>query len=82
MRDSLTYQAIVEEGVERGRTEGRTEGRVEEARELLLQLGEERFGPPPARTRAILAAIDDHDRLHALAVSVIRVGSRDELLPG
>jgi predicted transposase YdaD len=76
MRDSLTYQAIVEEGVERGRTEGR----VEEARELLLQLGEERFGSPPRRIRAMLAAIEDHDRLHALALSVIRVGSWDELL--
>ena len=47
MRDSLTYQAILEEG----RPEGRAEGRVDEARELLLELGTGRFGPPDARTR-------------------------------
>ena len=76
MRDSSTYMAIVEEGLVRGRAEGR----VEEARELLLTLGEQRFGAPDERIRATLAAISDHDRLHALVTRVLHAASWDELL--
>ena len=80
MRDSSTYMAIVEEGLVRGRAEGRVEGRVEEARELLLTLGERRFGAPDERNRATLAAIGDHDRSHALVTRVLSAASWDELL--
>jgi predicted transposase YdaD len=76
MRDSSTYMAIVEEGLVRGRVEGR----VEEARELLLTLGEQRFGAPDQRIRATLDAIGDHDRLHALVTRLLDVASWDELL--
>lgn len=76
MRDSSTYMAIVEEGVVRGRAEGR----VEEARELLLELGEQRFGSPDRRTRATLATITDHAQLHALVGRLLDVASWDELL--
>lgn len=51
MRESSTYQAILEEG----REAGREEGHVEEARELLREYGTLRFGPPDAPT---LAALD------------------------
>jgi predicted transposase YdaD len=76
MRDSSTYQAILEEG----RAEGRVEGRVEEARALLLELGTRRFGPPDARASATLAAIDDHDRLHALAARLFDAADWSDLL--
>jgi hypothetical protein len=78
MRDSLTYQAILEEG----RAEGRAEGRVDEARELLLELGTGRFGPPDARTQATLSAIGDRARLHALAARLLTASSWSELLAG
>ena len=74
MRDSLTYQAILEEG--------RVEGRVEEARELLLELGGDRFGPPDASTLATLMAIGNRAQLHALVARVFMVSSWSELLAG
>jgi predicted transposase YdaD len=70
MRDSSTYQAILDEG------------RTEEALELLLELGTGRFGPPDARTRATLTAIDDRAQLHALAARLFAVSSWTELLAG
>jgi len=42
MKESTTYQAIVREG----REEGRDEGRTEEARRMLLLVGETKFGRP------------------------------------
>ena len=74
MRDSLTYQAILDEG--------RVEGRVEEARELLIELGTRRFGPPDARTSAALAAIGDHARLHALVARLFDATHWYDLLTG
>jgi hypothetical protein len=80
MRDSSTYQAILEEGRVEGRVEGRSEGRVEEARELLIDIGSRRFGPPDARASATIAAIDDHARLHGLVTRSLDAPSWDELL--
>jgi hypothetical protein len=74
MRDSSTYQAILEEG--------RVEGQAEEARALLLELGTRRFGPPVEAVRAALSAIDDHRRLHALAGRLFDAASWSELLSG
>ena len=54
MKESSTYQAIVEEG------------RIEEARKLLLRLGSKQLGRPTVRTRTALAKITDLDRLEAL----------------
>ncbi len=68
MRESSTYQAVVEEG------------RLEEARRLLLLLGEDRFGSAPdARSRAFVDAIDDVERLERLLRSVLRMESWQDL---
>jgi predicted transposase YdaD len=80
MRDSVTYQAILDEGRVEGRAEGRAAGRVEEAREMLLELGSRRLGAPDARVHASLTAIDDHARLRRLASRLLDVASWDELL--
>jgi len=88
MRDSSTYQAIVEEGLrlgeERGRKEGREEGlqagRLQEARELLLLVGAPRLGQAPTAVREAVARIDALDRLHALAGRIVSVESWAELL--
>lgn len=76
MKESATYQAILDEG----RSEGREEGRVEEARRMLLLLGGERFGPPDARVRAALDAMDSVEQLERLSQRLLKVESWDELL--
>ena len=76
MEESATYQAIFR----RARDEGREEGRAEEALRLLLLLGESKFGPPDAGTRAALERIDDLARLEALAMRLRSAGSWQELL--
>jgi predicted transposase YdaD len=78
MRDSSTYQAILDEG----RAEGRTEGRTEGALEVLVEMGTRRFGPPDAQTQATLAAIDDHTQLRTLAARLLDTASWAELLAG
>jgi len=50
------------------------------ARELLVALGEQRFGAPDERTLAMLAAIGDRARLHSLVTRLLNATSRDELL--
>jgi predicted transposase YdaD len=48
MRESVTYQAILEEGREEGRKEGEKkgwkEGRIQELHRVILRLGQRRFG--------------------------------------
>jgi predicted transposase YdaD len=72
MKESATYQAIIEED--------REEGRVEEARALLLRHGTKRFGPPAPQAQAALEAITAIDRLELLSERLLDVESWDELL--
>lgn len=76
MRESTTYQAILDEG----REEGREEGRVLEARQTLLDFGSDRFGEPDATIAAMVARLDDLDALRRLARGVHRTSSWQELL--
>jgi hypothetical protein len=66
------------EGLEQGRQEG---GRAA-ARQILLQLLDQRFGRVPARIRRQVEAIDSLDRLSQLAGQVFAVGSLEELKLG
>jgi hypothetical protein len=72
MKDSVTYQAILEEG--------KAEGKAEEARRILLLLGRDRFGDPPADVRAALDGLADVTRLEELAVRLKQAASWQELL--
>jgi predicted transposase YdaD len=63
MRESTTYQAILEEG--------REEGRIEEARRFLLRLGTKQLGPPAATTVAALEQVQDLSRFEALADRIL-----------
>jgi hypothetical protein len=72
MRDSSTYQAILDEG--------RVEGRVEGERRLLLLLGTPRFGEPDAATRTRIESITDSETLERLAARLLSTSSWDELL--
>jgi predicted transposase YdaD len=72
MKESVTYQAIVEEG--------RAEGRAEGVRNLLLRIGADHFGAPAtAALRKRIEAIKDIDQLEQLAVRVVRLKSWQEL---
>ena len=62
MKESSTYQMILEEG----RAEGRTEGAVSEARKLLRRAGDGFFVHPDDRTAAAIDQIDDLARLESL----------------
>jgi hypothetical protein len=62
MRESVTYQAILEEG----RQEGIILGRIYAARRILLCLGTKRFGEPDAATLAVIEAIKDVDLLETM----------------
>jgi hypothetical protein len=76
MRDSSTYQAILDEG----RVEGRAEGRADEARALLVHLGTRRFGPSDASTQRALAAVQDPEQLDRWCRRLLDVSSWTELL--
>ncbi|MFN0073771.1 MAG: hypothetical protein ACKVVP_20005, partial [Chloroflexota bacterium] len=82
MRESSTYQFILDEGraegraegeergraegEERGRAEGEARGRAVEARSLLLLMGTTKFGAPDAATRVALENIVDIERLERM----------------
>ena len=72
MKESVTYQAIVEEG--------RQEGRAEEARNILLRQGSVRFGPPSEAVLSTLAEINTLETLEILSIRVLSVESWTELL--
>lgn len=95
MKESTTYQAIIEEGVARGmvlgiargkaeaklegKLEAKLEGKLEAARELLLAIGTKRFGPPDSETRTVLESIADYARLKTLWERVMDVSTWAEL---
>jgi predicted transposase YdaD len=92
MRESVTYQAILAEGraegeeigrvegLVEGRVEGLVEGRAQEARRLILALGERRFGSPSASVRASLDGIGDPETLERLGQFLLDASSWDDLL--
>jgi hypothetical protein len=68
MKDSVTYQAILEEGEAR------------EARRILLRMGQKRFGPPGEAIVAAIDGITDREQVEALTERLLDVSSWDELL--
>ncbi|HVA45957.1 MAG TPA: hypothetical protein VNH11_06180 [Pirellulales bacterium] len=72
LRDSSTYQLIVEEGMAQGMAKG--------LRTMLLQIGARRLGRPVAAVQESLDAIDDVARLHRLGERVLEVATWQELL--
>jgi hypothetical protein len=76
MKESSTYQAILEEG----RAEGMAQGAVAEAKKVLRLQGDDAFGPPDTRTAAVLERLDDVTQLEELLKRVRTAGSWQELL--
>lgn len=76
MRESSTYQAILEEG----RVEGRGEGAVAEAKKVLRLLGDDAFGIPASRTAAAIERINDLAQLEDLLRRVRSATSWQDLI--
>ncbi len=76
MKESVTYQAILNEG----KAKGICEGEVKEARKILLLLGRDQLGEPSANQQAVLDGITDTDRLNELIVRLKHAASWQELL--
>lgn len=72
MKESTTYQAILEEG--------EAIGKAKEVRKVLLLQGSDRFGEPPAKVVALLDAMTDLSRLEALVIRLLHVKTWEELL--
>ena len=70
MRESVTYQAILEEG------------RADEARRILLAQGTKRFGRPSAKHRKAVASIIEPAVFERLAMRLLEVESWAALLAG
>lgn len=76
MKESTTYQMILEEG----RVEGRLQGAVTALRDVVLRQGTARLGPPDAKATAALNAINEPARLEELTLRVLTATSWRELL--
>lgn len=80
MKESVTYQAILEEGEAKGRAEGEAKGKLEEAKHLLLLQGRAHLGAPDAKTRAALEKIENLHALEQLFAKLLKTSSWAELL--
>ncbi|HTU88518.1 MAG TPA: hypothetical protein VMF69_00335 [Gemmataceae bacterium] len=80
MKESSTYQAILEEGRQVGLAKGRTEGAVAEAKKMLRLQGDDAFGAPDARTAAVIERINDLAQLEDLGRRMRSATSWQDLL--
>jgi hypothetical protein len=71
LMDSKPFRELVESS--------RAEGRAEEARRMLVRIGESRLGPVPASVQASLTSISDIEELERLAIRVSAVQSWNDL---
>src|SRR5207248_1225546 len=71
MKESSTYQAILEEG--------RAEGAVAEAKKVLRLQGDEAFGPPDARTAAVIERLNNLPQLEDVLKRFRTAGSWQDL---
>ena len=76
MRESETYQMILEEG----EVKGLEKGRLAEIRDMVLRLGTKKFGDPTRGSAANLNTVDDRERLERMLERVSEVSDWAELL--
>jgi len=94
MKESTTYQMIIEEGEAKGRAEGMVrgiaegiaagivEGRIKEARALVLRLGQRRFGRAPEKVIEYLDSIVELGELESIAEQLVEAQGWDDLIAG
>jgi predicted transposase YdaD len=88
MRESVTYQAILDEGrkegekrgEKRGEKKGWRRGRIEELHRIILRQGRVRFGEADETVQGQIEAIRDIEMLEALSERLVIVPSWAELL--
>jgi len=81
MKTSPIFDEIRAESLEQGREEGREQGRTEEARAILIRLGQRKFGKAPTkRQQRAVGAITDLAQLESLAERLVHADSWAELL--
>jgi predicted transposase YdaD len=80
MKESVTYQGILEEGEARGEARGEERGALRGRRDSLLRIGAKRFGPADAATQAVIEAIESADRFDDLLDRVLIASNWAELL--
>ncbi|TVS20218.1 MAG: DUF4351 domain-containing protein [Planctomycetaceae bacterium] len=76
MRESVTYQAILDEG----REEGEKTGRMRELHRVILRQGRLRFGEADESIRNQIEAMRDIETLEELTDRLVTVSSWDELM--
>lgn len=84
MRESMTYQATLEEGRVEGRVEGyalgEANGRLDERRQALLLLGKVRLGEPDKLLVDAILGIDDLERLQRMRDASIDAVSWNQII--
>ena len=80
MKESVTYQAILEEGEAKGRAEGKAEGMAEGAKRVLLHVGQKHLGPPGPAILAAMESITSPEGAAVLIERALHVSSWEELL--
>jgi len=80
MKESVTYQAIVEEGYIKGEAKGKAKGAILGRRAALLRIGAKRFGPADPQTLLKLESIQSCDQLDDLVDRCLIVSNWAELL--
>ncbi len=77
MRESVTYQMILEEG----RVEGRAEGKLEAMQRVLALLGEQRFHLSPEVAQSAVSQVRSAERLDELLRKACVAQSWEEVFP-
>jgi predicted transposase YdaD len=80
MKESSSYQAILDEGRAEGEMRGEIRGEMREATKLLKKLGTRQFGAPDHSVLMAIEAITDLDRIELLLERLLEVSSWEELL--
>lgn len=80
MQESVTYQAIIEEGMAKGMAQGIARGELRHAQKILLRQGEERFGRPSAAVKAAIEKTTNLKKLDQLSLRLLKVRSWSQLL--
>jgi hypothetical protein len=80
VKESSTYQAIVQESEAKGEARGKIMGKLEALQEMVLLQGQQRFGRPSQRAKNAVRAITDIPRLERLAIRILDATNWRDLL--
>lgn len=80
MKESVVYQAILQEGEAIGEAKGEAKGKAEEARALIFRLGSKRFDEPDEQVKSAIEGIASLEALERLADRLLETENWQELL--